>query len=112
MPHLLKEKTLFSKEQTVHNKKLASLRIHVERIMERIKNWHIFDRRIAISTSALASDILIVVCTKQFCTLGKLSVINRGEVIPTKNYFICCVKGIGAMDFISGHMVKVFTTDN
>ena len=52
----------FSKEETEHNKKVASLRIHVERTMERIKNWHIFDRRIPVVSSQLASDMLIVVC--------------------------------------------------
>jgi hypothetical protein len=62
LPHMLKNITQFSREQTAHNKKVASLRIHVERVMERIKNWHIFYHRIPISTSALASDILIVVC--------------------------------------------------
>ena len=62
LPHMLKGITQFSREQTAHNKKVASLRIHVERVMERIKNWHIYDHRIPISTSALASDILIVVC--------------------------------------------------
>jgi hypothetical protein len=62
LPHMLKGIKQFSKEQTEHNKKVASLRIHVERVMERIKNWHIFDHRIPICSSALASDILIVVC--------------------------------------------------
>lgn len=49
LPHFkLKNMKQFTKEQTEHNKKVASLRIHVERMMERIKNWHIFDRRIPV----------------------------------------------------------------
>lgn len=62
LPHTLKGIKQFSKGQTEHNKKVASLRIHVERTMERIKNWHIFDRRLTIVSSQLATDILIVVC--------------------------------------------------
>lgn len=44
LTHMSKKIVQFSKDQTEHNKKVASLRIHVERTMERIKNWHIFDR--------------------------------------------------------------------
>ena len=48
-PAFLVGKKQFSKEQTEHNKTVASLRVHVERLMERIKNWHIFDHRIPIT---------------------------------------------------------------
>lgn len=61
IPAFLKGTKQFSKEQTEHNKKVASLRIHVERLMERIKNWHIFDHKIPITLSPIASDILVVV---------------------------------------------------
>ena len=60
IPAFLVEKKQFSKEQTEHNKPVASLRVHVELMpMERIKNWHIFYHRILISLS-LASDMLLV----------------------------------------------------
>ena len=62
MPAYMKGVKQFSKEQTEHNKTIASLRVHVERLMERIKNWHIFDHRIPISLAPVASDMLIVVC--------------------------------------------------
>lgn len=61
IPAFLKGTKQFSKEQTEHNKKVASLRIHVERLMERIKNWHIFYHKIPITLSPIASDILVVV---------------------------------------------------
>ena len=61
-PAFLKGSHQFSKSDTEYNKKVASLRIHVERLMERIKNWHIFDHRIPVVLSPIASDILIVVC--------------------------------------------------
>lgn len=60
-PNFLKDKKQFSTKETEHNKTIASLRVHVERLMERIKNWHIFYRKIPISMSPVASDILIVV---------------------------------------------------
>ena len=44
IPSFLKGKTQFSREEMEHNKKIASLRIHVERCIERMKNWHIFDK--------------------------------------------------------------------
>lgn len=39
-----------------------NLRIHVERCMERIKNYHIFDRAFPISMADSASDIFVVIC--------------------------------------------------
>lgn len=60
-PAFLVKDTQFSKEETNHNKIVASLRVHVERLMERIKNWHIFDHRIPITLAPIASDMLFVV---------------------------------------------------
>lgn len=45
IPAFLKAKKQFSAEQSEHNKTVASMPIHVERLMERIKNWHFFPRR-------------------------------------------------------------------
>lgn len=42
MPSFLQSIHQFCKGETEHNKKVASLRIHVERCMERLKNWHFF----------------------------------------------------------------------
>jgi len=61
MPAFLKGKTQFSVEESNKNKAIASLRIHVERLMERLKNWHILDRKIPISMAPFASDIIIVI---------------------------------------------------
>ena len=49
LPHFMNGKKQFTKEASDYNKKIASLRIHVERYMERLKNWHFFDRPIPIS---------------------------------------------------------------
>ena len=67
LPHFLKAKQQFTKEEAEHNRKIASLRIHVERYMERLENWHFFDRPIPISLSDIASDIWVVVaCLSNF----------------------------------------------
>ncbi|XP_068758304.1 uncharacterized protein [Montipora capricornis] len=66
LPHFMKGKKQFTKEESEHNKKIASLRIHVERYMERLKNWHFFDRPIPISMSDIASDTWIVACFSNF----------------------------------------------
>ena len=42
MPNFLKGKNQFNEEESKHNKKIASLRIHFKRCMERLKNWHIY----------------------------------------------------------------------
>jgi hypothetical protein len=67
MPNFLNDECQFTKKETEHNKKVASLRIHVERYMERLKNWHYFDRVIPITTSSIASDAWIVIaCMSNF----------------------------------------------
>ena len=61
IPSFLKGKTQFSKEEMEHNKKIASLRIHVERCIERMKNWHTFDSRIPITLAPVASDMFLII---------------------------------------------------
>lgn len=67
IPNFLSSKNQFSKSETEENKKVASLRIHVERYMERLKNWHFFDRSIPIAMASTVSDAWIVVaCLSNF----------------------------------------------
>lgn len=40
LPHSMNGKKQFTKEESDKNNKIASLREHVERCMERLKNWH------------------------------------------------------------------------
>ena len=60
-PVFLKSRKQFMKEEAEKNKKVACLRVHVERCMERIKNWHILDAKIPITLAPFASDIFIVI---------------------------------------------------
>jgi len=61
IPSFLEGKTQFSIEEMEHNKKIASLRIHVEGCIERMKNWHIFDKRLPITLAPIASYMFIVI---------------------------------------------------
>lgn len=60
-PHFLSDKGQFSLQECEQNKTIASLRIHVERYVERLKNWHFFDIVIPISCASIASAAWIVV---------------------------------------------------
>ena len=44
IPPFLRGKIQFDHSELIQTRCIASLRIHVERAMERIKNFHIFDR--------------------------------------------------------------------
>ncbi len=44
IPLFLRGKKQLSEKELVITRRIASLRIHVERAMERIKNFHIFDK--------------------------------------------------------------------
>ena len=60
IPPFLKGKTQLEPEKLVETRRIASLRIHVERAMERIKNYHIFDRKFPASLTDTADDIFFV----------------------------------------------------
>ena len=63
----LSDKGQFSLQECEQNKTIASLRIHVERYMESLKNWHFLDRVIPISCANIASDAwIVVVCLSNF----------------------------------------------
>lgn len=60
IPPFLKGKSHLSDSETIETRRIASIRIHVERAMERIKNYHIFDRTIASSLTDLANQMFFV----------------------------------------------------
>ena len=49
----------------METRQIASLRIHVERAMERIKNYHIFDRTLPSSLNDVAEETFLVCCDVQ-----------------------------------------------
>ena len=60
MPPFLKGKQQLDAAELVETRTIASLRIHVERAMERIKNYHIFDRTILSSLTDVAEQMFFV----------------------------------------------------
>ena len=62
IPPFLRGTDQFSHKQLVENRRIASLRIHVERAMERIKNFHIFDRVLPASLTEIADRMFFVCC--------------------------------------------------
>ena len=59
IPPFLKGKTQLSEKEMVETRRIVSVRIHVERAMERIKNY-IFDKDIPSSSTDLANQIFFV----------------------------------------------------
>ena len=57
IPPFLKGKT---QEELVETHCIASLRLHIECAMERIKNYHIFDRTLPSLLTDIAEDTLFV----------------------------------------------------
>ena len=60
IPPFLKGKMQLEPEELVETRRIASLRIHVERAMERIKNYHIFDRTLPSSLTDVAEETFFV----------------------------------------------------
>jgi len=62
IPPFLRGKEQFSHKELVENRRIASLRIHVERAMERIKNYHIFDHVLPTTLTGIADRMFFVCC--------------------------------------------------
>ena len=60
IPPFLKGKTQLEADELVEIRRIASLRIHVECTMERIKNYHIFDCTLPSSLTDLAEETFFV----------------------------------------------------
>lgn len=59
IPPFLRGKQL-SDCELVETRRIASLRIHVERAMEQLKNFHIFDRALSSSFRDTANQVFYV----------------------------------------------------
>mgnify|MGYP001798202967 CR=1 FL=1 len=58
----LEARDQFSKEQVLDTKTIAKLRIHVERAIRRMKEFHIFDRDIPLNLLGSINQIYTVIC--------------------------------------------------
>ena len=62
IPPYLRGKVQLSGTELIETRRIASLRIHVERAMERIKNFHVFDRPLPASFTDIANRMFFVCC--------------------------------------------------
>ena len=62
IPPFLRGKQQLDEDERVITRRIASLHIHVERAMERIKNYHIFDRTLPASLTDIADRLFFVCC--------------------------------------------------
>ena len=60
IPPFMKGRHQLEAVELVETRRIASLRIHIERAMERIKNYHIFDRTIPSSLTDVAEQMFFV----------------------------------------------------
>ena len=60
IPPFLKGKAQLSNSELIETRRIASLRIHVERAMERLKNFHIFDKVLPASFRDTANQVFFV----------------------------------------------------
>ena len=59
IPIFLEDRQQFSAQQVIINQTISSLRIHVERYISRIKNFHIFDRPLPLTMHGSAIGRLL-----------------------------------------------------
>lgn len=62
LPPFLQARDQFSKEQVLDTKTIAKLRIHVERAIRRMKEFHIFDRDIPLNLLGSINQIYTIIC--------------------------------------------------
>ena len=62
IPPFMRGKGQLSETEVVTTRRIASLRIHVERAMGRIKSYHIFDRALPATMTNIADRIFYVCC--------------------------------------------------
>ena len=60
IPPFLRGKTQLNEKEITETRRIASVRIHVERAMERIKKYHIFDKHMSSCLTDLADQISFV----------------------------------------------------
>ena len=60
IPPFLRGKSQLDQRELIETRRIASLRIHVERCMERIKNFHIFDGVMPLSLIDVADQMFFV----------------------------------------------------
>jgi hypothetical protein len=60
MPAFVGQNSQMSSEETIHTQEVANQRIHIERAINKVKNFHIFDRPIPLSMWGSVNQIWTV----------------------------------------------------
>ena len=60
IPPFLRGKTQLDQREMTETRRIASLRIHVEQCMERIKNYHIFDGVMPLNLMDVANQMFFI----------------------------------------------------
>ena len=60
MPNFLSLKGQFSKKEAMENKSISNVRVHVERAIRRIKEFHLFDKEIPINLVGTVNQLWTV----------------------------------------------------
>jgi len=60
-PPFLKNKKQFSMDEALHSKDIASARVHIERINQRLKTFKILQNKFPWAHAHLSSDIMIII---------------------------------------------------
>ena len=58
----LASKGQFSKEEPLHSKKIQNVRVHVERAIHRVKEFHFFDQVVPLTVIGSINQIWTVAC--------------------------------------------------
>ena len=91
IPPLLKGKEQLDREKLIETCRIASLLIHVEHAMERIKNYHIFDKTIPCSLTEVTEHVFCLCSTyKFFSTIMylQLTIFIAYVLSGYKNYYL------------------------
>ena len=62
LPPYLSNQSQFSVEQVKETKKIAKVRIHVERQIRRLKEFHFFERSVPLSSLGTVNQMYTVAC--------------------------------------------------
>lgn len=62
MPAFLRSKGQFSKKELIESKQIHNLRVHVERAIRRVKEFHYFDRVVPLIVAGSINQIWTVAC--------------------------------------------------
>ena len=61
MPPFLRGRAQLDEQEMVDTRRIVSLRVHVERAIERVKNFHFFDKPIPASLACIADQAFLYV---------------------------------------------------